>query len=78
MELAWGLVAESDEIYSAKTGKWYPVTESKAISGNRQKVTATGLPKPIIKPAGETVQVRRGVTGEAIDMFRVIFSGETP
>lgn len=73
----WGLVVESDEIYSAKTGRWYPVRGSVAMpDGTHVKIFAKGLPRPIIKPVGDPVRVRRGPTGKAVDMFAVIFSGQ--
>ncbi len=65
----WDQVVEGDEIYSAKTHRWYPVTEAGALAEGRRKIVAKGLPKPI-KPMGvHDVLVRRGATGQAADMF---------
>ena len=74
----WGLVVESDQIYSAKTGKWYPVRQSVGMpDGTHIKVWATGIPKPIVKALDDPVRVRRGPTGKAVDLFAIVFSGQT-
>jgi hypothetical protein len=74
----WGLVVESDEIYSAKTNRWYEVVRSVAsLDGTTIGIFIKGQPKPIRKPVGDPVRVRRGATGRAVDMFAVIFSGQT-
>lgn len=76
MSYTWGDVVESDEIQSAKTGKWYEVTSSVRLKNGKMRVIAVGLPKAIDQPAGKPVTLRRGKTGEAVDMFtRVFWSG---
>lgn len=76
MSYTWGEVVESDEIRSAKTGKWYEVTSSVRLKNGKMKVIAKGLPKAIEMAADKPVELRRGPTGEAVDMFtRVLWSG---
>lgn len=76
--IPWGLVVESDEIWSERTERWYVVSGSvrikdtdtvKVFIGGRQ----AGPPKPI----KEMVLVRRGPTGDAVDVLQLIFSGQT-
>jgi hypothetical protein len=75
--LTWGEVVESDEIYSAKTRKWYPVRMTvRSPDGRTVTVEAIGIPR-FTKPAGDPVRVRRGPTGRAVDVVTVIFSGPT-
>jgi hypothetical protein len=77
--ITWDQVVVGDEIYSAKTRKWYPVTATLGTqSDGRVKIWATGLPK-FIRPAGVTdVQVRRSAMGRAVDMFAsVLWSGHS-
>lgn len=77
LDLTWGQVVEGDEIYSAKTDRWYPVTRT-VRSDRRQadhdyvKVNALGIPKAIQANAAGPVKVRRGATGTAVDMFAVV------
>jgi hypothetical protein len=72
----WGEVVESDEIYSAATGRWYEVLSS-SRTGTKMRVRAKGLTKMIVKEVGAPVRLRRGPTGDAVDMFAVLFSGPT-
>lgn len=77
-EVAWGLVVEGDEIYSDRTKKWYPVTGSVSMRGGQDvKIFARGLPRAIIKPAKDQVLVRRGPTGDAVDVIQLVFSAQT-
>jgi hypothetical protein len=71
----WGLVCAEDEIFSAKTKRWYTVTAVRT-SGVTTTVYARDVPKPFIRPASESVRVRRGVTGRAVDMFVQVLSSE--
>lgn len=74
----WGMVVEGDEIHSAKTGKWYEVRGSVSIKGSTKvKIFAVGVPKAFEREASEAVTVRRGPTGKAVDVFQIIFSGQT-
>jgi hypothetical protein len=75
-EIPWGLVVESDEIYSAKAGKWFEVAAT-VETRDGIKVRAAGMAKfwPAQDPR-KTVKVRRGATGSAVDILMVAFSGE--
>lgn len=78
IKTTWGMVVEGDEIFSAKTGKWYQVRGSLSIQGTTKvKIFAVGIPKGFEREAGEAVTVRRGLTGKAVDVFQIIFSGQT-
>lgn len=71
-ERTWAEVVEGDEIFSARTGKWYEVTEAREQPGGRRAVHVKGLPK-ILKPKGaDPVRVRRGPTGDAVDVVNSI------
>lgn len=72
----WGDVVEGDEILSEKTQRWYEVTRSVANKG-RIKVNIKGSPKPIERDRIDSVKVRRGVTGEAVDILEVLLSMQT-
>ena len=69
VDLTWGQVVESDEIYSDKTGKWYRVHEMARGQDGRVKIVAEGLPEPIRPKATDPIRVRRGATGTAVDVF---------
>lgn len=69
-DLTWGQVVEGDEIYSAKTGKWYAVTSAvRHIGAPTVLVRCQGMAKAIIKPLDDPVKVRRGETGQAVDVI---------
>jgi len=74
-ERTWGDVITNDEIYSAKTGRWYKVVSTNR-QGDRVAIMAKGLPK-IIKPlAADPVRIRRGDMGRAADvLISVLTSG---
>lgn len=74
----WGLVVESDEIYSERTKKWYEVTGSVSIKGtSKVKIFAKGVPRAFEREARDPVTVRRGPTGEAVDVLQLVFSAQT-
>lgn len=76
--LTWGKVVESDEIYSARTNKWYTVRQmSLSADGKTVHLYREGFPGKSIVPVDGEVRVRRGKTGQCVDMFQVIFSGPT-
>lgn len=76
-EIIWGLVVEGDQIYSDRTKKWYPVTGSSAVKGTTKiKVFVNGR-AIALQEAKDTVRVRRGPTGDAVDVLQLIFSGQT-
>lgn len=71
-ERTWAEVVEGDEIFSARTDKWYEVTEAREQPAGRRAVHVKGLPK-ILKPKGaDSVRVRRGPTGDAVDIVNSI------
>lgn len=77
--MIWGQVVESDEIHSAKTGRWYEVV-STSTTRTEARIHLAGIAKPLVKPVAETVppeMIRRGATGKAVDLFVVAFSGPT-
>ena len=76
-ERTWAEVVESDQIWSDKTKKWYPVISSVALPDGRMRIQAKGLPKSIAPAGAGTVRVRRGPTGQAVDMWTVVWSAQT-
>ena len=72
----WGQVVESDQIWSDKTRKWYEVISS-VLVGDRMRIQAKGLPKAINPLASADVRVRRGATGQTMDMWNVVWSAQT-
>jgi hypothetical protein len=77
MPLTWGQVVESDQIWSGKTSKWYEVISAAGLSGGRVRIEAKGLPKAITPAAAGSVRVRRGATGQTMDMWNVVWSAQT-
>lgn len=75
-ERTWAEVVEGDEIYSARTGRWYEVIESRRQTEERMAIMAKGLPK-ILKPkAADPVRLKRGASGDAADVLvSVLISG---
>lgn len=78
IELPWKMIVEGDQIFSAKTGRWYEVRGMVSIKGtSKVKIFAKGIPKAFEREADQTTRVRRGPTGDAVDVFQIIFSGQT-
>ena len=75
-ERTWGDVVTGDEILSAKTGRWYEVRNSviDAATGTI-KINIKGNLKPIIRPLGDPVKVKRGIMGDAVDTLDILWSG---
>jgi len=71
-EITWAEVVESDEIYSASKGKYFPVISSVRLKTGKMRIAAKGWPGPIEMPLGATVTVRRGATGQAVDLINTI------
>lgn len=74
----WGEVTAGDEILSVKTQKWYEVSSS--VTDDRSgkvKVHIKGSPKPILRELTDPVRVKRGVLGDAADMFQLLWSGQS-
>jgi hypothetical protein len=77
-DLTWGQVVEGDEIYSSKTDKWYPVTAATHQPPAASTVSAKGIPRVLRPMPGDPIRVRRGATGQAVDVFAsVLWSGST-
>lgn len=72
----WGEVVEGDEILSAKTNRWYEVIRTVVNERDSTiKVSIKNAPhKPIIRPIGDPVRVKRGVAGDAVDLFQLLWS----
>lgn len=72
----WGEVVIGDEILSEKTGKWYEVIRSVVDErAGTIKVNIKNVPhKPIIRPIGDPVKLKRGVSGDAADLFQLLWS----
>lgn len=72
----WGEVVEGDEILSAKTGRWYEVIRT--VTNEKDgtiKVNIKNAPhKPIIRSVNDPVRVKRGITGDAVDLFQLLWS----
>lgn len=78
VDTRWGMVVESDHVWSDKTCKWYPVRETVLLpDGVTVKIWFDGITKAVQRPASGQVKVRRGETGRVVDMFAVLFSGPT-
>jgi hypothetical protein len=71
-ERPWSLVVESDQVFSAKTGKWYTVRSTSLLPTGKVRIRFEGVAKPFEVPATDTVKVRRGPTGEAVDIINEI------
>ncbi len=71
----WGEVVVGDEVYSGKTGKYYPVVSTKTNERTKTvQVMIQGSSKPIVRPVGEPTKIQRGVLGEGVDMFAILWS----
>jgi hypothetical protein len=73
----WGEVVAGDEILSAKTGKFYEVVTSVKAAESKVKVMIKGSGKYILRPAADPIRIKRGVSGEVVDVLEVLFSGQT-
>lgn len=75
-EIPWGLVVEGDEVYSTTAGRWFTVAAT-IETRDGIKVRAEGVAKSWPpQPPKRMVKVRRGATGNAVDIILVAFSGE--
>lgn len=72
----WGEVVAGDEVLSEKTRKWYEVTTTALDDATgKVKIRIKGAPKPIIRTPTEPVKLKRGIHGDAADLFAILFSG---
>lgn len=78
--IEWHQLAEGDELRSVKTGNFYPVTRVlKRAAGYQITVTMPdGSHQQIIRPtpAEPRAVVRRGPTGQTVDLFVHVFSSQ--
>lgn len=72
MDLTWGQVVESDEIWNAKVKKWYTVIRTVAQGNGMIKLNVKGIPNAIERDAKDQTRVRRGTTGQAADVFATV------
>lgn len=73
----WGQLTEGDQVFSEKAGKWFEVV--RVVRNDRDSmvtVSLKGMSKPVTKYLGQDCRVKRGSTGQAVDIVQVIFSGE--
>lgn len=76
--MIYGQLVEGDQLLSAKTGRWYEVTNVSTTTAEA-RIRLAGVGPLLIKPIKEEIpqdMVRRGKTGDAMDLFITIFSGE--
>jgi hypothetical protein len=78
-ERPWSLVVESDQVFSAKTGKWYTVRSTSLLPTGKVRIRFEGVAKPFEVPTVDPAtgkpamaKVRRGPTGEAVDIINEI------
>lgn len=76
-DITWGQLVEGDEVWSDKARKWFPVrSASRHVGQPVVIVDLMNVPKLLHRPIGDPVRVRRGTTGEAVDIFAsVLWSG---
>lgn len=77
-KITWGQVVESDEIYFAKTRRWYEVTQTVlSQDGKTVRIWVKGQIKAAVRAVGDVPDdYRRGATGAVVDLFQVVFSGQ--
>lgn len=73
----WDMVVESDQIYFAKTKRWYTVAQTVlSPDGTTVSVYVEGQAKPALRrPKDRPDDLRRGKTGQVVELFQVTFSG---
>ena len=77
MDIRWDQVVESDQIWSTATKNWYEVISSGPTKDpDRVRIQAKG-PGSFTRLAAGMVRVRRGPTGQAVDMWNVVWSMQT-
>lgn len=70
VDLTWGELVEGDEVFNREADKWFPVRAAVRHVGQPMvTVDFVGRRSLAIKPIGHRCRVRRGATGEAVDMF---------
>lgn len=71
--IPWSRVVESDRVFSTNTGRWYEVLEI-SRAGAKVRVRFVGVAKPFPVDPDAVVQVVRGATGDAVDIFVEVMS----
>lgn len=77
--MKWGEVVEGDRVHVGP--RWY-VVQSQAPDTNdrvhvRAKSEVTGVVGTFKRPSADEVEAERGPTGNAVDLFKIVFSGPT-
>lgn len=77
-EIPWGLVVESDHVYSQAHDRWYEVISTeRLLDGVHAVIQMPSGPVQFTQPHNKEVLVRRGDTGKAVDVFiEIIRSGK--
>ena len=77
--IRWDQVVESDKIQNLSTKTWHEITTTVlSMDGSMVKIWIKGRATVLMtRPAAGTVEVQRGATGAVVDLFQVIFSGQT-
>jgi hypothetical protein len=75
--ITWGQVVESDEIYFAKTKRWYEVVRTVlSQDGKTVRIWVKGQQAAAQRNVTDVPDDhRRGATGAVVDLFQIIFSG---
>lgn len=76
-ERGWHEVCEGDELMSVKNGQFYPVVKTlKVRKGHEITIKLNGAEKTIVRPIDTepSATVRRGATGDAMDLLTSVFS----
>lgn len=84
LDITYAQIVEGDQLWS-RTGRWFDVSASVNLDGGQTRVTMPAIgnvkTKPqrlpyVIKPSDTPCRVRRGKTGQAVDLFAtVMWSG---
>lgn len=74
-EILWNQLAEGDQLKSVRNGRFYAVERTAAMKDGIH-VKLAGIAREIVRPtpAEPRATVRRGATGQAVDMFVTVLS----
>lgn len=87
MTTVYGRVVEGDEIHSANLDRWLEVSAVMGLPDGRVRITMPAMARPAGKgrpqrnawhvfDAAKSCTIRRGPTGEVVDMFlEILYSG---
>lgn len=80
IDIPWSQVVAGDRVQGAKSGRWFTIERTTALSDGTVKAWAEGISNPVIHPGNDSkdlAHVRRSQTGLAVDMFTsVMWSGK--